>query len=117
MSGRAIEVKVVFFNIFTVIAFTVREPKQSLFEYWIGAVPKRYGEAEKLLVVGEARQPILAPPVGTRSGLVMGEVVPRVAVCAVVFAYRPPLSFAQIRSPLAPWNAAFVCFRKPLLLG
>ena len=32
----------------------------------------------------------------------MGEVIPGVAVFAVVLANRPPLPFAQIRSPFLP---------------
>jgi len=45
MSWRTVEVEVVFFDVFAMIAFTIRQPKQSLLEYWISSIPERYGEA------------------------------------------------------------------------
>src|SRR5579862_3706533 len=40
MSGRAIEVEVILFDILAVVALTVRKPKQALLENWILAVPQ-----------------------------------------------------------------------------
>src|SRR6516164_9048535 len=48
--------------------------------------------------------------------MVVGEVVPGVAILAVVFTNRTPLSFAEIGTPLLPWNVAFTCFIKASLL-
>ena len=55
MGRRIVEVEVVILDILAVIAFTIRQSKRSLLEYWIGTVPKCYCEAQKLLVVGESR--------------------------------------------------------------
>src|SRR4051812_47990642 len=46
----------------------------------------------------------------------MGEVVPRVAVAAVVFADRTPLPLAEIGTPLLPRHAGFPRIVQPLLL-
>src|SRR5205807_3735696 len=54
------------------------------------------------LVVGNAGQAILPPAVGTRARLVMGKVVPGITPFAVVLADRPPLAFAEVRSPSLP---------------
>src|SRR5215469_12843731 len=117
MSGCTVQIKVVFLDIFAMIAFAICQPKQSLLQDWINTVPERYSKAKKLLVIGKSCQSIFTPPVGTRAGLIVGKVVPRIAVFTIIFAHRSPLSLAQVRSPLAPWNSTFVGFSKPLLLG
>ena len=99
---RTIEIEVVLLDVFAVIAFGVGQAEEALFQNGIGAVPEGQGEAESLLVVGDAGQPVLAPAIGAGAGLVVGEVVPGVAVLAVIFADGPPLSFAEVRPPLFP---------------
>jgi hypothetical protein len=47
----AIEVKVVFLNVFTMVTLTIRESEQSLFENRITPVPQTHGEAQQLFVV------------------------------------------------------------------
>src|SRR5262249_11266462 len=64
--------------------------------------PEGQREAEPLVVVGEARQAIFAPAVSAGSGLVVGEVVPRVPALAVILTDRPPLPFAEVRAPFLP---------------
>src|SRR5258705_4562559 len=49
--------------------------------------------------------------------MVVGEIVPGVAVSAVVFADRPPLSLAQVRSPFFPGDVCLARVVQPLLLG
>src|SRR5204863_1784835 len=68
------------------------------------AVPQGQREAEALLDVAEAGEPVLTPVIGTRPRLVVREVVPRVAIRAVVFAHRAPLALAEIRPPQPPWR-------------
>ena len=46
----------------------------------------------------------------------MGEVVPGIAVGAVVLAHRAPLTLTQIRTPLLPRDPLFTGFIQPLLL-
>src|SRR5262249_9751220 len=87
------------------IALVVGESEEALFQDWIALVPESQCKAESLLVIRNAAQPILAPSIGARAGVVVWKVVPSVAIVAVVLAHRPPLAFAKIRSPLLPWHA------------
>jgi hypothetical protein len=54
--------------------------------------------------VGEAFA--YSPVIGARAGLIVREIVPRVAVLAVVLADRAPLAFAEIGPPLFPRHSA-----------
>src|SRR5215467_15982462 len=69
-----------------------------------------------LLVVGEARQPVLAPVIGAGARLVMAEVIPGIAIGAVVFAYGAPLALAEVGPPFAPQDATLPRLREALLL-
>ena len=60
-----------------------------------------------VLIVTEAGETILAPVISTQAGLVMAEIVPRIAVFAVVFAYRAPLPLAEVGAPLLPRHPFF----------
>src|SRR6516164_672905 len=86
------------------IALVVGESEEPLFQNWIALVPESQGKAESLLVIGNAAQPVLAPSIGARAGVVVWEVAPGVAIRAVILAHGPPLAFAKIRSPLLPWH-------------
>ena len=115
--GCAVDVEVVLLHVFAVVALVVREPEQALFQDRIPPVPQRHGEAEALLVVAQPPEPVLAPPVGARPRLIVGEVVPRVAVLAVVLANGAPLPLAEIRSPFLPGNTRLPCVVQPLLFA
>ena len=117
VGGRAVDVEVVLLDVLAVVRLTVGEPEQALLQDGIPLVPQRQRQAQPLLVVREAREPVLAPPVGARAGLVMGEVVPGVAVVAVVLADRAPLPLAEVGSPLLPGDVRLARLVQPLLLG
>ena len=102
MRGRAVEVEVVFFDIFPVVALAVRQAEHALFEDGIPAIPQGYAETQQLLTVADTSNAVLAPAIGARSGLVMCEVVPGIAISTVVLPHRAPLPLAQIGSPLSP---------------
>src|SRR5512137_197174 len=102
MGWRRVEVEVVFLDILPMIALAVGQPEQAFLEDRIPAVPQRKGKAQPLFVVGQAGQTVLSPTVGPRAGLIVGEEIPGVTPLAVVLAYRPPLPFAQVGSPLLP---------------
>jgi hypothetical protein len=80
MGGGGIEVEVGLLHILAVVSFGAGKAEESLLEDWIAPVPERQGEAEAPLPVGDAEQTILTPPVGSAPRLVMGEVVPHIAV-------------------------------------
>ena len=69
---------------------------------WILAVPRRDAKAQTLPFVTEPRDPIFPPMVGPGTGLVVAEVVPGVAVLAVILPDCTPLALAEIRSPETP---------------
>jgi hypothetical protein len=61
---RAVDVEVVLLDVLSVIALAVRQPEQPLLEDGIPLVPQGQREAETLLVIADASQAVLAPPVG-----------------------------------------------------
>src|SRR6185369_9815570 len=81
---RAVEVEVVLLDVLAMVPLTVGEAEQSLLQDRVAAVPESQREAQELLVVGNAAQPIFAPAVGARARVVVREVVPRVPAFAVI---------------------------------
>ena len=71
MGRRAVEVEVVLLDILAVVAFAVGQAEEPFLQDGVLAVPQRQGEAEALLVVGDAGQAVLAPAVGAGAGLVV----------------------------------------------
>src|SRR5271154_460201 len=116
MGRRRVEVEIVFLDVFAVIALAVGQTEQPLFEDRVLAVPQSEGEAKPLMIVAETGEAILAPMIGARTGLVMGEVVPRIAVLAVVLADGAPLAFAEIWPPKLPQHALLSRFVETQLL-
>ncbi len=113
--GR-VEVVIAFLDVFAVVALAVGEAEQPLLEYLVTLVPQAQRQAQQLLVVADAGQPVLAPAVSPGPGLVVGERVPRVVALASVLADRPPLPFAEIGAPAPPRDTRRVgFFHSPLL--
>ena len=101
--GRdVVDVEVVLLDVLAVVALGVGQAEQPLLEDRVPLVPQRQRQAQPLLVVADPGQAVLAPPVGPRARLIVGEVGPGVSAVAVVLADRPPLALAQVRSPGAP---------------
>ena len=117
MGRRAVEVEVVLLDVLAVIALAVGQAEEAFLEDGVLAVPQGQGEAEPLLVVGDAGQAVLAPAIGAGAGLVVAEVIPGVAAFAVVLADGSPLAFAEVRPPLLPGGLLFACFVKSDLFG
>ena len=46
------------------------------------------------MVVADPGEPVLAPVIGARAGLIVREVIPGVAGLTIVLAHRAPLAFA-----------------------
>ena len=97
-----VEVVVELLDVLAVIALAVAEAEHALLQDRILAVPQRDGEAQSLLGVAKPADPILAPAIGAAAGMLMGQVVPGVAIGAVVLAHRAPLALAHIGAPFAP---------------
>ena len=114
VGGRPVQVEVQLLDVLAVIALGTGEAEEALLENGIALVPQREGEAEALVVVAQAQQAVLAPPVGARAGVVVGKVVPGVAVGRIVLAHRPPLAIGEIGAPAAPVRRACACLRESL---
>src|SRR5262245_29404572 len=84
------------------IPFAVGQPEQPLLDDRSLPVPERQREAEPLLIIRDSRQPILAPVICARAGLIVAEVSPGVPVLAVVLAHCAPLPLAQVGAPFLP---------------
>ena len=77
VARQRVEVPPVLLRVLAVVALAAGEAEDALLQDRVAAVPEREREAEPLLDVREPGQPVLAPAVGARAGLVVGEVVPR----------------------------------------
>ena len=99
---RAVEVEVVLLHILAVVRLAVGQTEEPLLENGVLAVPEGESKAEALLVVGNAGDAVLAPAVGARAGLIVGEEIPGVTRFAVILPHRPPLPLAEVRSPFLP---------------
>src|SRR5262249_33693080 len=81
--GGGVEVEVGFLDVVAVVAFGAAEAEEAFLEDGVAFVPQGEGEDEELVAVAEAGEAVLAPAVGAGAGVVVGEVVPGVAVGAV----------------------------------
>jgi hypothetical protein len=68
MRRRRVEVEVVFLDVLAVVPLAVGQPEEPLLEDRVLTVPQGEREAEELPVVGNARQPVLAPADRLASG-------------------------------------------------
>src|SRR5690348_13753676 len=108
VARRVVEIEVTLFYIFPVIPLGATQPEQPFFDDRIAAIPHRDGEADELMTIAESEEAIFVPAISARARLIVREIVPRIAVCAVVFAHGSPCAFAQVRSPSLPID--FVSF-------
>src|SRR5207253_9706081 len=97
VGGRGVAIPPGLLGVLAVVALVAGQSEDALLQDRVLAVPQRERQAEQLLLTADAAQPVLAPAVGSRAGMVMGKERPRVAVGAVVLANRPPRPLAQIR--------------------
>ena len=115
MRGRVVLEEKNLLHIFAVIPLRTGQAEEPLLQNRIALVPEGEGETEALLEIGDAANPILAPAIGARAGMLVREIIPGVAVRAVILAHRAPLSLAQIRAPQVPAPLAMVILLEALL--
>src|SRR4051812_48285962 len=84
------------------VPFGVGQAEQPFLKDRIPSVPQRDRKTPAHMEVAEPADPVLAPAVGSATRMIMRQIVPGIAVCAVVFAHGAPLPLAEIRSPMAP---------------
>src|ERR1051326_3788688 len=102
MRGRRIQIEKVFLDVFAMIAFTSRQSKCALLENRIVAIPKRQRKANHLMAIANSGEPVFVPAKSARACMVVGKIIPGIAVGTIVFAHRAPGTLAQIRTPTLP---------------
>ena len=102
VAGDRVQVPPVLLDVLAVVALRAGQPERPLLDDRVPPVPQRQPQAQPLLDVAEPGQPVLPPPVGPGPRLIMRQVIPRVAVRAVVLPDRAPLPLADIRPPPVP---------------
>ncbi len=78
--GRAVEIEVVFLDVFAVVGLAVGQAEHAFLEDGIVAIPQRDAEAQQLLFIADSGETIFAPVVSPGAGLVVGEVVPGISI-------------------------------------
>src|SRR5262249_54062081 len=114
---RGIEIVIILFAILAMIALIASYSEQPLLENRIAPIPQCQGKTQTLMIVGNAAQAILTPPVDTRPCMIVRKILPRRAVRAVVLPHRRPLPLGKIRSPAAPILRAVPCLNDAIALG
>ena len=84
---RRVEIIVQLLDVLAMVALVSSHAKKTLLQDTVLAVPQREREAESLMIVGYARDTVLAPAVDSRAGVLVREMAPRVAVGRVILAY------------------------------
>ena len=102
VAGHRVEEPPVLLGVLAVVALVAGQAEDALLEDRVAAVPQGEPDAQPLLDVAEARQPVLAPPVGAGAGVVVRQVGPGLAVGAVVLPHRAPLPFREVGPPQVP---------------
>ena len=97
-----VQVPPVLLDVLAVVALRPGQPEGALLQDRVAPVPQGQGQAQPLVDVAEPGQAILSPPVGPGPRLVVRQVVPGVAVGAVVLPHRAPLPLADVRPPPVP---------------
>src|SRR5262249_1298870 len=96
--------------VFAVVALGTAHAEKTFFEDGVLLVPERERQAERLVLVADASQTIFAPTVRAAARMIVREVVPSVAVRAVILADRSPRALSEIRPPGAPAHDALLLF-------
>src|SRR5271156_4370356 len=103
---RSIKVVVILFYILAVIPFPVVKPKKALFEDRIFLIPHGQRKTDVLVTVAETGDAVFAPAVGPGTGVIVRQIVPGIAIRAVIFADGAPLAFGEIGSPTLPMDCS-----------
>src|SRR5258705_3757515 len=113
--GCRVEVEVILLNVFAVVSLTVSKSEEALFKDRVALVPESNAKAKAVLVVRDPAKTVLAPTIRSRTRLFVAEVVPGVAVRAIVLPDRAPLPLTKVGAPLLPGDSFFTSFIQPFL--
>jgi hypothetical protein len=116
MGGSIVDVEINFLHVFAVRPLRSRHAKEPLLQDGVPPVPKRKGQTEPLLEIANSTDAILAPAIGARPSVIVREIIPGIAVGAVIFPHRSPGALRQIRPPQMP-ALVLVILSEAFLLG
>ena len=114
MRRRRVQVEVAFLAILAVVSFVAGETEEALFQNRIVPIPQCDREADLLVTVRDARDPVFIPAVGFGAGVIVRDVFPGSAVLAVILAYGSPRALAEIGPPALPMGLAVPGFFESL---
>ena len=101
----------VLLGVFAVIPLRTGQAEHPLLQDRVAAVPQRQRHTQFLADIAHPRHPVLAPSVSPGAGMIVGEVVPGLAIRAVVLSHRAPRSLRQVGAPVVPRGR----FEQPIL--
>ena len=91
--GSGIQVIVIFFDVLAVIALRAAQAEEALLQNGIASIPEGECKTEALVIVTDAGDPVFGPAIGTRAGVVVGEIIPGRSISAVIFSRIAPRAF------------------------
>ena len=102
MGRRTVDVVIQLLDVFAVIALGIGQPEQPLLQDRIALVPQRNAEAQVKMVVAKTADAVLAPAIGAAARVIVRQIIPSIAIGAVVLAHRSPLPVTDIGTPAPP---------------
>ena len=108
---RGVEIEIIFLHVLAAVTLRAGQSEGALLQDGVAAVPQSQGKAQLLPIVADAAETVFAPTIGPRARLIVREIVPGLAVGAVVFAHGSPRPLGEIGSPQPP-----VLFSQTLVL-
>ena len=117
MRWRVVFVEENLLPILAVVPLRAGEAEEPLLQKRVAPIPEGEGKTKPLLEIGEAADPVLAPAISAGARVLVREIIPGVAMSAVILPHRAPLPLAQVRAPEMPALLAMVILLKATLLG
>src|SRR5450432_3825949 len=102
VGGCAVEIIVIFLNIFSMVALVSGKPEISFLQYWILFIPERQGETQNLVFITDTSDSLFPPTVRFTPGHIMTYKFPGGSIFTVVFSHGSPLAICYIGSPFFP---------------
>src|SRR6188474_3219099 len=96
VAGHGIQIPPVLLDVLAVIALGTGQPEHPLLQDRIRTVPQGQAEAKVMPDIRDPGHAVLVPPVCPRTGMVVRERIPRVAIGAVILPDRAPRPFGQV---------------------
>jgi len=117
VGGRIVRVPINFLHILTVISLRSGYAEKALLQKRVAFIPESEGETEPILEIRNTTDSVFIPAIGTGTRMIVRQVVPGIAIGAVIFPHRPPGAVCQVRAPAMPVLFTRTVFLETGLLG